>query len=104
MGSPTAVMPTPCCGMPPRPNAIISWCPRWWNNAMCMACEEMQLFYAYLDQVEEAKRKAQPWQCEVTLIPEGGESEAAAPAAVAKPAKDAKSGASKSGFSCDETE
>ena len=28
---------------------------------MCMACEEMQLFYAYLDQVEEAKRKAQPW-------------------------------------------
>ena len=30
---------------------------------MCMACEEMQLFYAYLDSVEEAKRKAQPWEC-----------------------------------------
>jgi hypothetical protein len=36
--------------------------------AMCMACEEMQLYYAYLDAVEEQKRKAQPWQCEVTLI------------------------------------
>jgi hypothetical protein len=65
-----------------------------------MACEEMQLFYAYLDQVEEAKRKAQPWQCEVTVIPQGDESgAAAASAAAAKPAKDAKSG-----FSCDEPE
>ena len=36
---------------------------------MCMACEEMDLFYAYLDAVEEAKRKAQPWECEVTVIP-----------------------------------
>ena len=35
------------------------------------ACEEMQLFYAYLDAVEEAKRKAQPWECEVTVIPQG---------------------------------
>jgi len=35
---------------------------------MCQACEEMELFYAYLDAVEEAKRKAQPWQCEVTVI------------------------------------
>ena len=65
---------------------------------MCQACEEMQLFYAYLDQVEEAKRKAQPWQCEVTVIPQGDETEAAALAA-AKPAKDIKSG-----FSCDEPE
>jgi hypothetical protein len=64
---------------------------------MCMACEEMQLFYAYLDAVEEAKRKAQPWECEVTLIPQGGEAAAAAPAA--KPAKPASSG-----FACDETE
>jgi hypothetical protein len=64
-----------------------------------MACEEMQLFYAYLDQVEEAKRKAQPWQCEVTVIPQGDESGAAAPAAAAKPAKEPKSG-----FSCDEPE
>jgi len=39
---------------------------------MCMACEEMQLFYAYLDAVEEAKRKAQPWQCEVTVFSEDG--------------------------------
>jgi hypothetical protein len=67
---------------------------------MCMACEEMQLFYAYLDQVEEAKRKAQPWQCEVTVIPQGGEAPiAAAPAATAKPSLDIKSG-----FSCDEPE
>ena len=54
---------------------------------MCMACEEMQLFYAYLDAVEEAKRKAQPWECEVTLIPQGDEAAAAQPAA--KPAKTA---------------
>ena len=40
---------------------------------MCQACEEMQLFYAYLDAVEEAKRKAQPWECEVTVIPQGDE-------------------------------
>ena len=38
-----------------------------------MACEEMDLFYAYLDAVEEAKRKAQPWECEVTVIPQGDE-------------------------------
>jgi hypothetical protein len=38
---------------------------------MCQACEEMQLYYAYLDAVEEAKRKAQPWECEVTVIPQG---------------------------------
>ena len=43
-----------------------------------MACEEMQLFYAYLDAVEEAKRKAQPWECEVTVIPQGDEPSAAA--------------------------
>ncbi len=61
---------------------------------MCMACEEMQLFYAYLDAVEEAKRKAQPWECEVTLIPQGDDAAAAQPAA--KPAS--------TGFACDETE
>lgn len=65
-----------------------------------MACEEMDLFYAYRDAVEEAKRKAQPWECEVTLIPQGDEvSAAAAPAANAKPSRDIKSG-----FSCDEPE
>ena len=67
---------------------------------MCMACEEMQLFYAYLDQVEEANRKAQPWECEVTLIPQRDEASAAAvPAATAMPPRDIKSG-----FSCDEPE
>ena len=67
---------------------------------MCQACDEMQLYYAYLDAVEEAKRKAQPWECEVTLIPQGDEQPAAAPAAkAAPPAKPASSG-----FSCDETE
>ena len=54
---------------------------------MCMACEEMELFYAYLDAVEEAKRKAQPWECEVTVIPQGDEASAAAvPAASRKAA------------------
>jgi hypothetical protein len=61
-----------------------------------MACEEMQLFYAYLDAAEEAKRKAQPWECEVTIIPQDDE---AAPPVAAKPAS-----STKSGFSCDEPE
>jgi hypothetical protein len=61
-----------------------------------MACEEMQLFYAYLDAVEEAKRKAQPWECEVTVIPQDDQP---APPVAAKPASPAKSG-----FSCDEPE
>jgi hypothetical protein len=67
---------------------------------MCQACEEMQLFYAYLDAVEEAKRKAQPWECEVTVIPQDGEATAPqAPVAESKPA-----GAAKNGFACDEPE
>ena len=65
---------------------------------MCQACEEMQLFYAYLDAVEEAKRKAQPWQCEVTVIPQGGETPTAAPAKAAPPTS------AKPGFACDEPE
>ena len=68
---------------------------------MCMACEEMQLFYAYLDAVEEAKRKAQPWECEVTIIPQGDD--AKAPPTASPSAKPAPVGA-KSGFSCDEPE
>ena len=68
---------------------------------MCMACEEMDLFYAYLDAVEEAKRKAQPWQCEVTVIPQGDES---APSAKAASVQTASVQAAKSGFSCDEPE
>lgn len=68
---------------------------------MCLACEEMQLFYAYLDAVEEAKRKAQPWECEVTVIPQEGEAAAApAPAVEAKPAP----AGAKGGFACDEPE
>ena len=74
---------------------------------MCMACEEMQLFYAYLDAVEEAKRKAQPWECEVTIIPQGDEAVAAPATHAAQSAKIADKAANKpanSGFSCDETE
>ena len=81
------------------PRRTISWCPRWWNRCV-MACEEMHLFYAYLDAVEEAKRKAQPWQCEVTVIPQGdGPHRRAIPASAKPPAQ-----AAKSGFSCDEPE
>ena len=73
---------------------------------MCMACEEMQLFYAYLDAVEEAKRKAQPWECEVTVFPQGDAPAAEASAANAVPpvktAKPAKRQTSE--FSCDEPE
>ena len=64
---------------------------------MCMACDEMQLYYAYLDAVEEAKRKAQPWQCEVTVIAPADEPPAKA--AAAAPAAGAKAG-----FACDEPE
>jgi len=73
---------------------------------MCMACEEMDLFYAHLDAVEEAKRKAQPWQCEVTVIPQGDEPVPSAQAAPvqAAPVQAASVRAVKSGFSCDEPE
>jgi hypothetical protein len=68
---------------------------------MCMACEEMQLYYAYLDAVEaEEKRKAQPWQCEVTVIAPADEASAAA-----EPSSTPKAAASaKSGFACDTPE
>ena len=67
---------------------------------MCMACEEMQLFYAYLDAIEEDKRKAQPWQCEVTIIPRGDEAPTVAPTSSSQlsPA------AGQPGFVCDEPE
>jgi hypothetical protein len=76
-----------------------------------MACQEMELYYAYLDAVEEAKRKAQPWQCEVTLIPADGEADSksvtkarskAAKSAVKSAAKSASGSAS--GFVCDDPE
>ena len=73
---------------------------------MCMACEEMQLFYAYLDAVEEAKKKAQPWECQVTVFPQGDAPAAEPPAANdAQPAKAANTAKSqKSEFSCDTPE
>ncbi|MBM3529610.1 MAG: hypothetical protein FJX62_16100 [Alphaproteobacteria bacterium] len=36
---------------------------------MCMACQEMEIYYQYLDALEAEKRMAQPWQCEVILFP-----------------------------------
>lgn len=70
---------------------------------MCMACEEMQLFYAYLDAVEEAKKKAQPWECQVTVFPQADEPAVEAPAETTAPAaKPAKR--QKSDFSCDTPE
>jgi len=65
---------------------------------MCMACEEMQLFYAYLDAVEEEKRKSQPWQCEVTIIAPVDEQAEEKPVA-ATPASQATSR-----FACDNPE
>jgi hypothetical protein len=65
-----------------------------------MACEEMQLYYAYLDAIEEEKRKAQPWECQVTVIAQDDEA----------PAQPASKGAAKpvmakaSGFACDNPE
>ena len=66
---------------------------------MCMACEEMSMFYAYLDAVEQAKRMAQPWECEVTLIGDDG-----VPKTVPKSESVAATADGKSGFVCDEPE
>ena len=60
---------------------------------MCMACEEMDLFYRYLDAVEDAKRRAQPWQCEVTVFPQGDEA--------SQPAAKSTSAPAPSPFKCD---
>ena len=64
---------------------------------MCMACEEMDFYYRYLDAIEEAKRRAQPWQCEVTVFPQ--DSDAAKSAATAPAQKPAASP-----FKCDGAE
>jgi hypothetical protein len=72
-----------------------------------MACEEMQLFYAYLDAVEEAKRKAQPWECEVTLIGENGERDVVRSEPIGEIIKGPAPvvvGAKGAGFACDEPE
>jgi hypothetical protein len=63
---------------------------------MCMACEEMDIYYRYLDAIEEAKRRAQPWQCEVTVFPQDDDAKPVVAAPVAKQAV--------SPFKCDEPE
>jgi len=45
---------------------------------MCQACMEMDLYFAYLSDAEEAKKAAQPWQCEVTTFPPADEGTAPA--------------------------
>jgi hypothetical protein len=71
-----------------------------------MACEEMQLFYAYLDEIEEQKRKAQPWLCEVTVLPldDDGGATAAKPVVQAAPVTSPRVAGAKSGFVCDDPE
>jgi len=63
---------------------------------MCDACLEMELYFAYLNEVEAKKQAAQqasqPWQCEVTVFPQDESAPAAAPAP------------GKSRFKCDEPE
>jgi hypothetical protein len=59
---------------------------------MCQACEEMDLYEAYMQQVEESRRMAQPWMCEVTLFPTDDAAPVAATPAAAEP---------KSRFVCD---
>ena len=67
---------------------------------MCDACMEMELYFAYLNDVEAKKQlerqASQPWQCEVTVFPQS--ETAAVPATPATPTK------AKSAFVCDEPE
>jgi hypothetical protein len=62
---------------------------------------EMELYFAYLNEVEARKQleqqASQPWQCEVTVFPQAGET-APAPAASTALAQ------AKSRFVCDEPE
>jgi hypothetical protein len=61
----------------------------------------MELYFAYLNEQEARKKleqqQAQPWQCEVTVIPQADE-EAPAPRVSAVPTTD------NSRFKCDEPE
>jgi hypothetical protein len=61
-----------------------------------MACDEMDLFYRYLEAYEEEKRRNQPWQCEVTVFSQDG--------APATPRVVAAQQPSASPFKCDESE
>ena len=67
---------------------------------MCDACLEMELYFSYLSEVEAKKQlekqAAQPWQCEVTVLPQ--EEDAATPANASAAAKP------KSRFTCTEPE
>ena len=71
---------------------------------MCDACLEMELYFAYLSEVEAKKQleqqKAQPWQCEVTVIPQDEAAAVAPPPAF--PADSKAKGPSR--FQCDEPE
>ena len=55
---------------------------------MCDACLEMELYFAYLSEVEAQKQlekqKSQPWQCQVMVIPQ--DDAKAAPTAAQAPA------------------
>ena len=74
---------------------------------MCDACLEMELYFAYLSEVEAKKQlerqKSQAWECEVTVIPQDEAAAVAPPPAfpAAAPASGAKG---KSRFQCDEPE
>ncbi len=65
---------------------------------MCEACLEMELYFAYLEDLEEKKKAeqtaAQPWQCEVTIIPQPDDVAAPAQAPARKNSR----------FVCDEPE
>jgi hypothetical protein len=70
-----------------------------------MACEEMQLYYAYLDAIEaEERRKAQPWQCEVTVIAPADQAPNVGPPAAEPSAAPQALAPAKAGFVCDTPE
>jgi hypothetical protein len=71
---------------------------------MCDACLEMELYFAYLSDVEAQKQlerqKAQPWECEVTVVAQD-DAQSVTPPPAFPPAETEKS---KSRFRCDELE
>ena len=73
---------------------------------MCDACLEMELYFAYLSEVEAKKQleqqKAQPWQCEVTVIPQDDAASVAPPPAF--PAASTPRAKDNSLFQCDAPE
>ena len=80
--------------------------------SMCMACEEMELFYAYLDEVEAGRAKAEPWLAEALGF-DPAQPAADPSAADAAPSSPTSGDSTKSrpgkpglkpGFSCDDPE